>query len=388
MRADIPLKMKINPLWIVYGSLFLIVIPFAIWSQFATLDRISHARGRVIATAKTQKIQAAVNGVIEKIDVNEGDRVKVNQRLVLLEQGEAQAAYEDSKAKVAALKAKLVRLQAEVFGKPLIFPHDVKEYPKFVSSEKELFKRRQKALNDQVVAINESLSLAKKELHNNLPLLKSGDIGSNEIIKLKREIVDLKGKLADVKNKYFQDSQAQMTDVQSKLSTREQELKDRKIKLDRTVIRSPMDAIVKNIVVTTKGARVRPGDVIMELVPFGDKLIIEAELPTSDVTFVKKGQRAAVKLDAYDYSIYGIFDGTVAYISPDSLLKKTDKGQIYYFEVKIVLNTTKLIAKNGQEIKVSPGMSAQVDIMTGKRTVWQYLTKPITKTLNRAFTER
>jgi len=388
MRADIPLKMKINPLLIVYGSLFLIVIPFTIWSQFATLDRISHARGQVIATAKTQEIQAAVDGVIKKIDVHEGDRVKVDQKLVVLEQEKAQAAYEDSKAKVAALRATQTRLQAEVFGTSLIFSDEVKEYPKFVSSEQGLFKRRQKALNDQVLAINESLSLAQKELNNNLPLLKSGDIGSNEIIKLKREIADLKGKLSNAKNKYFQDSQAQMTKVQSKLATQEQELKDKKVNLDRTVIRSPMGAIVKNIVVTTKGARVRPGDVIMELVPFGDKLIIEAELPTSDVTFVKKGQRAAVKLDAYDYSIYGIFDGKVTYISPDSLMKKTDKGKMYYFKIKIVLDTTKLIAKNGQEIELSPGMSAQVDIITGQRTVWQYLTKPITKTLNRAFTER
>lgn len=388
MREHIPLITKVNPLWIIFGSLFLLIIPFLIWSQFATLDQISHAEGQVIATAKTQEIQAATDGVIEQIYVREGQHVKENQRLILLEQDKAKAGYDESKSKVAALKATLIRLQAEVFDKPLVFPDELKEYPEFISNQTELFKRRQQAIKDQTTAINESLALAEEELQNNLPLLKTGDIGSAEIIKLKRQIADLKGKLSNVQNKYFQDSQTDMTKAEEELSMKEQELADKKITLEWTDIRSPMDAIVKNILLTTKGARVRAGDVIMQLVPFGDKLIIEAKLPTSDVSFVQKGQKVAVKLDAYDYSIYGIFDGEVAYISPDTLIEKTDKGEKYYFKVKVILNDTTLIAKNGRRIDVSPGMTTQIDIITGERTVWQYITKPITKTMNEAFGER
>ncbi|MFT7879601.1 MAG: HlyD family efflux transporter periplasmic adaptor subunit [Sulfurimonas sp.] len=388
MREHIPLVTKVNPLWIIFGSLFLLIIPFLIWSQFATLDQISHAQGQVIATAKTQEIQAATDGVIEKIYVKEGQRVKTDQRLILLEQDKAKAAYDDSKAKVAALKATLARLQAEVFDKPLVFPDEVKAYPEFVSNQTELFKRRQQAIKDQTSAISESLALAQEELDNNLPLLETGDIGSAEIIKLKRQIADLNGKLSNVRNKYFQDSQTEMTKAEEELSTKEQELADKEITLEWTDIRSPMNAIVKNILLTTKGARVRGGDIIMELVPYGDKLIIEAKLPTSEVSFVKKGQKVAVKLDAYDYSIYGIFDGEVSYISPDALLEKTENGDKYYFKVKVVLSDTTLVAKNGRKIVVSPGMSTQVDIITGQRTVWQYITKPITKTLNKAFSER
>jgi len=348
MKEHLPYITKVNPLWIIFGSLFALIIPFLIWASWATLDQISHAQGQVIATAKTQEIQAAADGVIEKMFVKEGQHVKVGEKLVLLEQEKAQAAYDDSKAKVAALKATLARLQAEVYDKPLVFPDEVKEYPEFISNQTELFKRRQQALNDEISALRESLSLAQEELSNNLPLLESGDIGSSEIIRLKRQVSDLKGQISNKRNKYFQDSQAEMTKAEEELSTKEQELADRKVSLEWTDIRSPMDAIVKNILITTKGARVRPGDIIMELVPFGDKLIIEAKLPTTDVSFVKKGQKVAVKLDAYDYSIYGIFDGTVDYISPDTLIEKTPQGDKYYFRVKIVLDETKLIAKKWQ----------------------------------------
>ncbi len=388
MKEHLPYITKVNPLWIIFGSLFALIIPFLIWASWATLDQISHAPGQVIATAKTQEIQAATDGVVEKIFVKEGQHVKNGEKLVVLEKNKAQAAYDDSMAKVAALKATLARLQAEVYDKPLVFPEEAKKYPEFISNQTELFKRRQQALNDETSALKESLSLAQEELSNNLPLLESGDIGSSEIIRLKRQVSDLKGQISNKRNKYFQDSQAEMTKAEEELSTKEQELADRKVTLEWTEISSPMDAIVKNILITTKGARVRPGDIIMELVPFGDKLIIEAKLPTTDVSFVKKGQKVAVKLDAYDYSIYGIFDGTVDYISPDTLVEKTPQGDKYYFRVKIVLDETKLIAKNGKEIEVTPGMTTQVDIITGERTVWQYLTKPITKTLSEAFHER
>ncbi len=388
MKEHLPYITKVNPLWIIFGSLFILIIPFLIWASWATLDQISHASGQVIVTAKTQEIQAATDGVVEKIFVREGQHVKKGEKLVVLEKNKAQAAYDDSKAKVAALKATLARLQAEVYDKPLVFPEEVKEYPEFIFNQTELFKRRQQALNDEISALKESLSLAQEELSNNLPLLESGDIGSSEIIRLKRQVSDLKGQISNKRNKYFQDSQAEMTKAEEDLSTKEQELADRKVTLEWTDISSPMDAIVKNILITTKGARVRPGDIIMELVPFGDRLIIEAKLPTTDVSFVKKGQKVAVKLDAYDYSIYGIFDGTVEYISPDTLVEKTPQGDKYYFRVKIVLDKTKLIAKNGKEIEVTPGMTTQVDIITGQRTVWQYITKPITKTLSEAFHER
>ena len=384
----LPYKAHLNPLWMIFGTLFLVLVPFFIWSSQAYLDQISHAQGQVIAAAKTQEIQSAIDGVVEKIYVREGEQIKKGDPLVILEQTQAQAAYEDSKAKVAALHATLARLKAEVYEKPLLFPESVKGYKEFVENQTALFHRRQRALNDDISALNESLALAKEELDLNLPLLASGDIGATEIIRLKRQIAELKGKLSNTRNKYFQDSQADMTKAEEELSTKEQELTDKTITLARTTITSPMDAIVNNIIITTQGARVRPGDVILELVPFGDELIIEAKMPPADISFVRAGQDVAIKLDAYDYTIYGIFHGTVKYISPDTLMEKTSEGEKYYFRVLITLGETEIVAKNGKKINLTPGMTTQVDIVTGSRSVLTYLTKPVTKTFSEAFTER
>lgn len=387
-KNSLPYVTRLNPLWIIFGSLLLVIIPFFAWASYAQIDQISHAQGQVIASAKTQEIQSANDGVVEQIYVHEGDHVKKGDRLISLEKSQSQASYDDSRAKVAALQATLVRLRAEVYGKSLVFSDISRQYPEFIENQTALFHRRQQAMNDEVAALNESLKLAQDELDLNMPLLKSGDIGATEIIRLKRQIADLKGQISNKRNKYFQDSQAEMTKAEEELSTKDQELMDRSITLERTVITSPMNAIVKNIILTTQGARVRPGDVILELVPSGDQLIVEAKLSPSDISFIKQGQKAAVKLDAYDYSIYGIFHGTVKYISPDTLMEKTGEGEKHYFRVLITLNQTELISKSGKKIEIAPGMTAQVDIITGNRSVLTYLTKPITKTFSESFHER
>lgn len=379
---------KMNPTWIVYGSLFLLIIPFLIWSNIASINRTSKAPGQIVATAKTQEIQAYDDGVIEKIDVKEGQFVHSGEMLVSLQKERAEAAYEDAKAKVAALQATLARLKAEVFGGKPEFPKSVHDYPEFISNQTQLFQRRQQALNDEISALNESLELANQELTLNMPLLETGDIGATEIIRLKAKVSELKGKISNVRNKYFQDSQTDMTKAEEELSTKLQEFADKKITLERTDIYAPIDSIVKNILITTKGARVRPGDVIMELVPFGDQLIVEAKLEPADISFIKKGQKAAVKLDAYDYTIYGIFDGEVIYISPDALKEKTADGERSYFTVRIKLDNTELISKTGKKIEVTPGMTTNVDIITGNRTVFEYIAKPIIKTVSEAFHER
>lgn len=385
---NLPFLARAHPLIVIFGTLLLVIVPFFTWASLTSIDQMSHAQGQVIAIAKTQEIQAANDGVIERVYVKEGQNVRAGETLAILEKSQAQAAHDDSIGKVAALQAALVRLKAEVFGSPLVFPPLVHRYPDFIDNQTALFHRRQQALGDEVSALGESLKLAQDELNLNLPLLETGDIGATEIIRLKRQIADLKGQISNKKNKYFQDSQAEMTKAEEELSTKEQELADREVTLERTTITAPIDAVVKNILLTTKGARVRPGDVIMELVPSGDELIVEAKLSPADLSFVKKGQLAAVKLDAYDYSIYGIFHGKVAYISPDTLVEKTSQGDKFYFRVLISLKADELLTKSGKKIAMTPGMTAQIDITTGERSVMSYLTKPVTKTFSESFHER
>ena len=378
----------LNPLVIIFGTLFILLVPFLMWSKDAYLEQISHATGSVIASAKTQSIQTAIDGVITEVLVHEGEQVRKDQELVLLNKQQNQAAFEAINGKVAALKAALTRLKSEVYGVALKFPDELKDYSEFVSTQTEMYHRRKKALNDDIFALNESLSLTQSELNLNLPLLKTGDIGATEIIKLKKQIADMKGQITNKQNRYFQEAQVELTKIEEDLSIKLQELEDKKVNLEHSVIYAPMDAIVKNILITTKGAKVRPGDVILELVPSSDKLIVEAKFHPRDLSFIQIGQKAAVKLDAYDYSIYGIFHGIVKYISPDALIEKTQKGEEFYFRVQIELDTKELITKNGRKIEISPGMTANIDIVTGERTVFDYLAKPIVKTMSESFQER
>ena len=377
--------------WIIL-LVFLSLAALGIWAGFAELDQIARAQGQVIATARTQVIQSANDGVIEAVLVREGERVKKGQILARLDRSQAEAAWRDSLGKVAALKAALVRLHAEVFDRPLQFPADVRAHPAFVQNQTELFQRRQGALKAEIAALEESLGLVREELELGQSLLASGDIGKAEVIRLKKQVSDLKGQITNRRNKYFQDAQADMTKAEEDLSTQQQALAERAAIYERTEIAAPADGLVKNIQLTTPGAKVRPGDVIMELLPTGSDLIVEAKLKPADIAFVREGLPAAIKLDAFDYSIYGALKGQVRYLSPDALTEKTQNGDAIYYRVQIGLDPAALAQRNreqsGKPIEIQPGMTATVEIVTGQQTVLAYLTKPVTKTLAESLGER
>jgi len=389
-QSNLPYLVRLNPLILIFGSLFIAIIPFLIWSNYAYIDQKSTTKGNVIASQKTQKIQSAIDGVIDEIKVKEGQLVNSDNILVTLEKKQNKAALDGIQAKVASLRVKLFRLKAEVYGNKLRFPKDFvdEEYQEFIDTQKKLFSLRQKAIADEVQSFDNSLKLKKEELKLNKPLVQSGDIGRMKLINIEKEISELQGQILNAKNKYFQAAQEEMTEAEEELSINEQLLNEKEVTLQRSEIRSQMNAIVKDILITTKGAKVRPGDVILELVPLDDKLIIEAKLSPIDISYVKVGQKAYVKLDTYDFSIFGMFEGKVSYISPDTIVEETNKGEEYHFKVQITLDRTKLVSKNGESIQIAPGMGAQVDIITGERTVMHYLTKPIIKTLDESFIER
>ena len=388
--TKLPYILKVNPLWIVFGALFVVIIPLLIWANFAEIDQRSSTRGIVIAADKTQKIQAPIDGVVDSIMVKEGVKVKKGEVLIVLEKEQNQASLDAAASKVASLKAKLRRLKAETHSEGLNYPVGFlqNDYQEFITTQQNLFLLRKKSLEDETSSLVSALMLKEEEFASNQSLVESGDIGRNKILKIDREIVDLKGKILNIKNKFFQAAQEEMTKTAEELSIRKEMLTEKKVTLNRSEIISHMDAIVKEIIITTKGAKVRPGDVILELVPLGQELIIEAKLKPTDISFIKKGQRASVKLDTYDFSIYGSFDGKVEYISPDTIIEKTSRGDEYFFKVLISLDHSDLFTKKGTAINVTTGMGAQVDIITGSRTVLHYLTKPVIKVLDESFTER
>jgi adhesin transport system membrane fusion protein len=378
-------------IWLIAAA-FAVVTASAVWAGVAGIDQIARAQGQVIASSRTQVIQSANDGVIETLLVQEGERVRKGQILVRLDRSQAEAGYSDSLGKVAALKATLVRLHAEVFGRALVFPPDVQKHPSFVINQTELFQRRQRALKAELSALQDGLQLAREELVLSKPLLASGDIGKADIIRLQRQVAEINGQITNRRNKYFQDAQADMTKAEEDLSTQSQALADRTSVFERTEIKAPADGLVRKIQITTPGAKVRQGEVIMELLPTDSNLIVEAKLNPADVAFVRSGLPATIKLDAYDYSIYGALRGTVSYISPDALTEGSRTGEHVYYRVQLRVDEAALQQHNdahpGRTVTIQPGMTATVEIGTGKQTVLAYLTKPVTKTLSESLTER
>ena len=273
MKVDLPYTIKLNPLAVILGSFFILLIPFLLWSYFAKLEQISRANGQVIAVSKKQAIQSANDGVVKDIYVKEGQLVKKGEVIARLELSEFKADVEAIKANIAATEAHISRLKAEVFKKDLVFTPLSLEYPEFVSSQKELFKRKQDALNDEIKVLQSALKLARDELNLNLPLVEKGDIGATELIRLKRQVAELEGEIINKRNKYLQESQSELTKYEQELSTLKQEFTDKSVTLERAEIYAPVDAIVNNILITTKGAKLRAGDTLMELVPIDDLVI-------------------------------------------------------------------------------------------------------------------
>lgn len=364
---------------------FLILL---VWAAFSQIDQVTRAQAQIIAAERTQVIQAAESGVVTRLHVKEGDQVKTGQSLVTLEKERAQAAVSDSSAKVAALRITLARLRAEVFGQPLQFEPELREYKEYISNQTNLYERRRTAFEQDIQSLERILSLAKDELRISESLLKTGDVSRAEVIKLQRGAADISAQIANRRNKYLQDAQADMTKAQEELNTQLEQLRDRSQVLEHMELVAPADGIVNNIRATTLGAVLRPGDVAMELFPTGGDLIAEAKVTPADIAFVQVGQDAFVKLDAYDSTIFGSLNGKVSYISPDVLKEEGRQGPVSYYRVHVLVPQSTLGAQRRREIVLRPGLTATVEIKARERSVLSYLTKPITKTLENALGER
>jgi len=385
MKFRIPQSVKPHHIMLIgITILFFLLI---VWACIAKIESVSRSVGRVNTVQRPQVIQSAQDGVIEAIKVSEGQFVKKNDRLVNLEQEQATAALSDSQGKVAALQATLVRLGAEVFGRPLTFPRTLDGYQTFVSDQEQLYIRRKRALNNEVNTLAENRRLIAAELSLALTLRRQGDISEVEVLRLQRQVVELDGKIAERKNRYFQEAQTEMTKVNEQLSTEAQILADRAVSYQRTHIDSPVDGVVSRIDINTTGARVRPGEVIMEILPTGMELIVQAKVSPSDIGMLHTGLPASVKLDAFDYTIYGTLNGTVTYLSPDAMTEKTPQGETSFYTAHITINQNEMQLKRRHKIEMQAGLTGTVEIYTGEKTVLQYILKPVVKTLSESLSE-
>lgn len=371
-------------LWV---SLLAFTLAF-IWASQAEIEQVTRAQGQVIASSKTQLIQSGDGGVVEEILVKEGDRVNRGQVLMRLDKTKIESLYLEARAKVAALHASQSRLRAEIFGGEPVFSEDVLSYPQFKDSQLLLLKKKRMSIREQIQALDGMIKLAKTELAMTEPLLKTGDVSMSDILKLQRTVADLQAQVVNVNNKYLQDTQAEITKVEEELAGAEQILMQRKDQLAHIELKSPVNGVVKNVKITTLGGVVKPSEDVMEIVPEDDDLVIEAKVKPTDIAFIRPGLDANVKIDAYDYSIYGSLSGKLIYISADTLTEDLKQGEQAYYRVQVKALTKKFSARPQEVLEIQPGMTATVEIITGKNTVLKYIIKPVIKTMSESLGER
>lgn len=359
-----------------------------VWAAIFKIDQVIHAQGQVIASSRTQVVQAADGGVLTEMRVQEGDEVKSGQIIAVLEKDRAMAAYTESLGKVTALRMNVTRLRAEIGEKSLVYaPELSRNYPLLVETQMNLYKQKRSGYRDMVQVLQDTVRLAESELAMNEPLLKHGDVGEADILRLRKAVNEARANLVTQRNKYFQDASAELNKAEEDLNTQEQNMADRAQLLEHTDIFAPATGVVKNVKVTTLGGVVRQGDEILQILPTESDLVIEAKVKPSDMASMKQGLPAKVKLDAYDYSIFGAMKGDVTYVSPDTLIEETKTGPLTYYRVKVNIGEAEYKEK-APDIEVRPGMTATVDIKTGSRSVLSFILKPITKTFSESFGER
>ena len=366
------------------------VLSFFLWAEWAEIDQLTRAMGKVIPVDKVQVIQTADGGVVEEMRVREGDAVRKGQLLVRIDRVKVQAAVGESQAKVAAFRSIMSRIEAELYDRPLNFPAELRSYPDFIANQTALFTKRRQAISSEIAALEAVKRLMQQELELNIPLVSSGDVARAEIIRMQRGIADVQGQIVNKRSKYQQDLQAEFAKVEEELVSAQQILAQRMDALAATELHSPANGIVKNVRFTTVGAVLRPGDEVMQIVPTGEKLIVEAQVSPRDIAFIKVGQKASIKFDTFDSAIYGSGVGVVSYVSPDTLVEQRPDGEsATYYRINLDVDISEMRPKrDNEQIIIQPGMTLTAEIKTGENTVLRYLTKPILKTMSESFSER
>ena len=354
------------------------------WAGMTEIDQVKRAQGQVIASDRTQVIQAVDGGVLRELLVQEGDEVQAGQLLASFEKTRVRAALDDTQGKVMALRITLARLRAEVYGQKLSFDQEMKAYPALIENQTNLYNRRKTAFIEDIQALRKVRAVLLEENAMISKLETTGDVSQADILRSRRQIADIEAQITTRHNKFFQDAQAEMTKAQEDLNAQSEALNDRAQLLEQTDMTAPSRGLVKSIRVTTLGGVVRAGDIVMELLPTQSGLILEAKVYPADIAFVTVGQSANVKLDAFDSTVYGGFRGEVIYVSPDTLNEETQRGPQPYYRVHVKIGTKDFDGEKAQRMEVRPGMTAQVDLVVAKRSVLSYLVNPVSKVMSQA----
>lgn len=412
---------------IIMLTICIFFIFFYLWAAFAELDETTRGEGKVVPSSEIQKISSLEGGIVEEFFVKEGDEVKAGDMLVRLSDIAATSELGSNEAKMLGLQATIQRLQAEVEGRTPNFSDEVmKGAPQSVTEEMNAYRanmdkissqtmvmeqqksQRSQELNELTTRANDirgQVSLAKEEKAMVEPLVARGTAPKMELLQLERTIkeretelnstltaiprarsaiAEAQARISDIKSQARATSQTELSAKMIEMNAIRQGLGGLQDRKDRADIKSPVNGYIKDMKVFTVGGVVQPGQEFIEIVPKDDQLLLEARIKPQDIAFLYPDQPAVVKITAYDFSVYGGLKGKVVAISPDAVTD--EKGDSYYLvRVRTEENSLK---RAGEVLPIIPGMVATVDILTGKKTVMEYLLKPFIKTIDRAMNER
>lgn len=412
--------------WILMITLLFLVVALT-WAANATIDEVTRGQGKIIPSSQIQVVQNLEGGILSAILVKEGDLVGKGQALLRLDDVRFASSYRESKLRRFELIAKIARLSAEVEGKPFSRPKEiVDEYPYLAKIEADFYRSRQNELQSNISIFTErirqheqelvalkakknqqgqSYQLLKREMEMSAPLVAEGAISEVELLRLKRSLSDLMGELnatrltipkvqsvlQEVRNKieeqrlrFQREAVEELNEAQAELARLSETMLAQKDRVARTSVMSPVKGTIKQIKVTTIGGVIQPGMDLLEIVPLEDQLLVEAKIRPADIAFLHPGQKTMVKLTAYDFSIYGSLAGKLEHISADTIRDENDES---YYVIRI--RTTKnFLGRAAKPLKIITGMTADVDIITGKKTVLDYIMKPVLRAKQLALRER
>ncbi len=407
-------------------TLVVMFCAFIIWAGYTEIDSVTRAEGSIVPPRKTQVIQNLEGGILSDLKVHEGKIVKKDQILLQIDSTLADAKYQKSRAEYFQLLGEIARLRAESEGKRPVFPEELnRNAPKVAKSEMFLFSTRKRELSNNLKILQskafqskqklaelrakekglvKSFQLLKEDLELNRPLVKSGAVSYSDILRMERAFADTESELqvtrltiprmvsaheeaiSRVKAKeldFKTEALTLLSGKEARLVAIREIATAEKDRVRRTEVVSPTDGIIKQIHFSTIGGVIRPGEPIMEIVPADKTLLVEAWVKPQDVAFLRPGLPATVNITAYDPAIYGGMDATLEGISADTFSDGRYAG-MYRVHLRTATN---IFEKNSETLPIIPGMTASVDILTGKKTILDYLLKPIRRGKNRALRE-
>jgi len=401
------------------------VLVLLLWAAFAELDEVTRGEGKVIPSRQIQVLQSLDGGIVSEILVREGQVVKAGDLLLKVDPTRMVSSLRENQSQYLALLAKAARLKALAEGSRFVAPAEVVDQaPEIVEQEKALYESKRAELDatvgvarqqstqrsQELISVrakreqaSQSFNLTARELEMTRPLAKSGAVSDVELLRLERDVARYRGerdsassdiprlesavmeanrKIQEVELTFRNAARSELSDTNAKLSTLSEGSAALEDRVKQTDIRSPVNGTVKQLKVNTVGGVVQPGKDVIELVPSDDALLLEARVLPRDIAFLRPGQKALVKFTAYDFAVYGGLEATLEHIGADSVVD--EKGNAYF----LVRVRTVSSSIGPQKFPIIPGMVAEVDILTGKKSVLSYLLKPILRAKSKALTER